>query len=92
MGLTGEIKRLAVEGYRLFFMGWRSFYHGALIAKGYTAPIPSAAVARLLLLLALLLLVPHGQLNGLMIAIWAMLVSSVAEVAYLAWHVRRLRW
>ena len=98
LGLDGEIKRLAIEGYRLFcispfFMGWRSFYHGALIGKSHTAPIRSAAIARLLVLLCTLGgLVLYSQLNGLMVAIWAMLASAVAEVVYLGWHVRRLRW
>ena len=82
LGLEGEVKRLAIEGYRLlfiasFFMGWRSFYHGALIGKSHTAPIRSAAIARLLVLLPTLGgLLLYGQLNGLMIAIWSMLAST----------------
>ena len=98
IGLEGEVERLAIEGYRVFFispffMGWRSFYHGALIGKSHTAPIRSAAIARLLVLLTTLGgLVVYGQLNGLMIAIWSMLASTVAEVVYLGWHVRQLRW
>jgi len=98
LGLEGEVKRLAIEGYRLlfiasFFMGWRSFYHGALIGKSHTAPIRSAAIARLLVLLTTLGgLLLYGQLNGLMIAIWSMLASTVAEVVYWGWHVRQLRW
>lgn len=98
LGLEGEVKRLAIEGYRIFFispffMGWRSLYHGTLISRNYTAPIRSAALARVLVLFLMLGgLVLHGQLNGMMVAIWAMLISTLAEVIYLGWHVRRLQW
>ena len=98
IGLEGEVERLAIEGYQVFFispffMGWRSFYHGALITKGHTPPIRSASIARLVvLLIALATLVFYTSLNGLMVAIWALLASTLAELAYLGWHVRRLHW
>ena len=74
-------------------MGWRSLYHGTLIGKNHTAPIRSAALARVLVLFVMLGgLVAYGQLNGMMVAIWSMLASTVAEVAYLGWHVRKIDW
>ncbi len=98
LGLEGEVKRLAIEGYRIyfispFFMGWRSLYHGTLIGKNHTVPIRSATLARVLVLFVMLGgLVVYGQLNGMMVAIWSMLASTVAEVAYLGWHVRKIDW
>ena len=98
LGLEGEVKRLAIEGYRLycispFLMGWRSFYHGVLITRGHTPPIRSASIARLLvLILALGGLLLFTPLNGLMIAVWAMLISSLAEVVYVGWHARHNNW
>lgn len=98
LGLQGEVERLAIEGYRIyfvspFFMGWRSLYHGTLIGKNHTSPIRSAAIARVLVLFITLGgLLLYGQLNGVMLAVWSMLASTVAEVAYLGWHVRRLQW
>ena len=84
----GEIKRLAIVGHRLycvspFFIGRRSFYHGVLITHGHIPPIRSASIAYLLVLfLTLGGLLFFTSLGGLMIAVWTMLVSSLAEVFY----------
>ena len=46
----------------------------------------------LVLILALGGLLLFTPLNGLMIAAWAMLISSLAEVVYVGWHARHNNW
>ena len=54
-----------------------------LIIRGRNQPIRSASIARLLMLiLALSGLLFFTSLNRLIIAVWAMLVSSLVEVLY----------
>ncbi|MFC1526050.1 hypothetical protein ACFL6X_04475 [Candidatus Latescibacterota bacterium] len=97
IGVTGEIEALAIQGFRwlvaapLLFAG-KSLYYGTLISQAATRHVRAAAVVRLVALaLGLVLGVVWLRQPGLLIAIWAMLLSSVAELVSLAWHVR-IHW
>lgn len=96
MGVSGEIEALSIEGFRwlvlspLLFAA-RSLYYGTLISQAATRHVRSAAVMRLASLVPVLLLGVWWQRHpGLLIAIWAVLLSSVVELASLRRHVRGL--
>jgi len=95
IGVSGQIESLCVQGFRwlvltpLLFAG-RSLYYGTLISQAATRHVRTASVVRLACLLAALALGLWWHRHpGLLIAIWAMLASSVAELACLAHYVRR---
>lgn len=94
IGVTGEIEALTLRGFRwltmapLLFAG-RSLYYGTLISQAATRHVRTAAVVRLVTLtLVLALGLWWGREPGLLIAIWAVLLSSVAELVCLSRHVR----
>lgn len=95
IGLTGPVHDLAWRGFALliimpFFQGWRSMYHGTLIALGITRRIQTAALARAAVLIACLILgVTDGRLPGLYVAVGATLVAELTEVLSLHVAVRR---
>jgi hypothetical protein len=95
-GLQGEVKDLAWRGYGLliavpFLQGWRSLYHGTLVALGNTKGIQTAAIARGIALVAtLVFLVLDGRMIGLYVGVGATLISELAEVLMLKVSVSRL--
>ena len=96
IGVSGQVEELSIQGFRWLalsplLMGGRSLYFGTLISQDATGPIRPAAVARVGVLLAALAAgVAHGGISGLLLAVWAMLVSQVAELLVLHRHVRRV--
>jgi hypothetical protein len=94
IGVSGEIEALSVQGFRwlvltpLLFAA-RSLYYGTLIGRAATRHVRSAAVVRLVSLTLVLGLGVWWQRHpGLLIAVWAVLASSVVELASLRRHVR----
>jgi len=89
IGVSGPVKHLAVSGFRWLavtplLMGLRSLYYGALTACGATKRVQMSAVVKVVVLfLTLSAGVFWGQTSGLYVAIWATLISSVAEIAVL---------
>jgi hypothetical protein len=98
IGVSGAIKELSIEGFRWLvlaplLMGLRSLYYGTLISQDATGPVRSAAIARIGVLLAVLIVgVWHGGVNGLLVAVWATLASSAAEVLALHRAAQRVVW
>ena len=98
IGVSGTIKELSIEGFRWLvlsplLMGLRSLYYGTLISQNATGPVRSAAIVRIAVLLATLVAgVWHGAMSGLLVAVWATLASSAAEVLALHWATRRIAW
>lgn len=96
IGVSGGVKELSIQGFRWLvisplLMGGRSLYYGTLISQDATGPIRSTALVRIVVLLVVLSGgVAHGEIDGLLVAIWATLLSSVAEVIALHWHARRV--
>lgn len=94
IGVSGEIEVLSLRGFRWLtvsplLLAGRSLYYGTLIGQAATQKVRTAAVARLVTLtLVLALGLWWGRESGLLIAIWAVLLSSVAELVSLARHVR----
>ncbi|MBT3341485.1 MAG: hypothetical protein HN404_00685 [Gemmatimonadetes bacterium] len=95
IGLTGPVRDFAWRGFALliimpFFQGWRSLYHGTLIALGTTRRIQTAALGRAaVLVLCLVIGVAHGRLAGLYVAVGATLMAELTEVLSLHVAVRR---
>lgn len=89
IGVSGPVKHLAVSGFRWLaatplLMGLRSLYYGTLTAQGATKRVQMSAVVKVVVLaLALSSGVLWGQTSGLHVAVWATLISSVAEIAVL---------
>jgi hypothetical protein len=98
IGVTGEVKTLAVDGFKWLvpaglFMGARSLYHGILTCRGSTGGIQTGSFLRTITLVIILILgVSWGHLNGFLIAAAAQVVSAVVEVIYLRHHTRSLVW
>ncbi len=98
VGLTGEVKELAVSNFVLLpvvplVLGSRSLFHGTLVARHHSAPIRSAALLQLAVLIAMVAAgVWYGGFSGLFLAICAKIVAAGAEVLFLAWHTSRLSW
>jgi len=98
IGVSGAIKELSIEGFRWLvlsplLMGLRSLYYGTLISQNATGPVRSAAIVRIAVLLGTLGAgVWYGAVSGLLVAIWATLVSSAGEVWALHWATRRIVW
>lgn len=96
MGVRGPVLKLASSGFIWFslmpiLMGARSLYQGTLIRMKRPGDIQSATIARIVATASILLaLVAYGELTGLYLAIWAGLLSSAVEIAWLAMYVRRL--
>ena len=98
VGLTGEVKELAVSNFVLLpvvplVLGSRSLFHGTLVARHHSAPIRSAALLQLAVLIAMVAAGGwYGGFSGLFLAICAKIVAAGAEVLFLAWHTSRLSW
>ena len=98
IGVTGEVKYLAAQGFywmalSAFLQGGRSLYHGTLIGRGETRGIQTASMIRVpTLIVALSAGVLYAKPSGLMIAIWANLISEAAEVLVLHRRTARLHW
>ncbi|MBQ38384.1 MAG: hypothetical protein CME04_18520 [Gemmatimonadaceae bacterium] len=96
IGLDGQVKEYARHGYAIlaivpFLQGWRSLYYGTLVSLGETGGIRTAAVARVVVLLASLGLgVSYGELAGIYVAAGATLLAEVTEVGSLHLSVRRI--
>ena len=68
-------------------------YLGGLVARYHTAPIRSAAMVQIIVLVAVLCAgVIYGQISGLIVALCAKMSATSAEVLFLRWHFRRLPW
>lgn len=98
IGVSGTIKELSIEGFRWLvlsplLMGLRSLYYGTLISQDATGPVRSAAIVRIGVMLTVLVAgVWHGAASGLLVAVWATLASSAAEVLALHRAARRVVW
>ena len=97
-GISGHVKELAMRAYPLLvlmplIMSGRSLYLGGLVARYHTAPIRSAAMVQIIVLVAVLCAgVIYGQISGLIVALCAKMSATSAEVLFLRWHFRRLPW
>ena len=96
IGLEGQVLEYARHGYAIllivpFLQGWRSLYCGTLVAMGDTAGIRTAALVRVVTLLAALGAgVLHGGLAGIYVAAGATLLAELTEVGALHISVRRI--
>jgi hypothetical protein len=98
MGVTGDVKVLAISGFRwmlpgIFLQTLRSLYHGVLIRQNLTRQIQNASMVKIpALVLALFLGVGYGQTEGIYIAIWSSMVAEAAEVYWLYRATNRIQW
>ena len=98
MGVTGDVKTLAISGFRwmlplIFLQTLRSLYHGVLIRQGLTKQIQYASTLKLpAILLALLLGVWYGRIEGIYIAIGASFLSEILEILWLYHSSNRIKW
>ena len=95
-GLEGQVKEYARHGFAIllivpFLQGWRSLYYGTLVAMGDTSGIRTAAMARVVMLLAALGAgVLHDGWAGIYVATGATLLAELTEVGALHISVRRV--
>jgi Na+-driven multidrug efflux pump len=98
MGVQGNVKQLAISGFRwlipmIFFQALRSLYHGVLVRQNLTRHLQYASFARTLVIFpALAIGVSFVQVEGIYIAIWANMLSEIAEVAWLHRAVAKIEW
>ncbi len=98
IGVTGEVKTVAVDGFKWLvpaglFMGLRSLYHGVLTCRGKTGGIQTASFVRTgALVIALVGGVSWGKVNGFLIAAGAQVISAIVEVAFLRRYTKDLDW
>ena len=98
VGISGEVKALAMSNFRLLpaiplILGSRSLFYGTLVARHHSAPIRSAAILQLIVMVMIVAAgVWHAEYSGLFVAICAKVLATGVEVLYLAWHTTRLPW
>ncbi len=98
MGVTGDIKILAVSGFRwmlplIFLQTLRSLYHGVLIRQGLTTQIQYASMLKLPAIIVVLILgLWYGDLEGIYIAIVASCLSETLEIYWLNNATQKIYW
>ncbi len=98
MGVTGDVKTLAISGFRwmlplIFLQTLRSLYHGVLIRQGLTQQIQYASMLKLpAIIIALVFGLWYGDLEGIYIAIGASCLSETFEISWLYHATNKIQW